>query len=146
RGMALEAESKAHFMGTSKVVFTQNGYRDALRSEIVLFRPFPRLGAAPAGRTAIEAIGVTGLAGLTQISLADATAIPAEAVVAEACAKRLMRVLGWLRQLPPTVRVAAAMAEGRGHHASPFVSAIRAKRSSTSSAAARSLTYCGAIT
>src|SRR5262249_48606900 len=40
-----------------------------------------------------------------------------EARMAAAGAERMMLVLGWLRQLPPTVRVGAGMTKGRVHGA-----------------------------
>src|SRR5262249_3164915 len=120
--VAFDADFKARRMGTSELRLRKTGPQPTR----VFFGPL--FGFPPAvGRwSAIEPPGIAPLAGLAEIALADATAVPVKALVAATCAERAMLALDRCRELQPATRVAAAMAylDGGIHDDAPAASSF----------------------
>jgi hypothetical protein len=109
------ADFEAHFIGTSDVARAKGWGSYGSRPEIILFRPFPMFGCAPTRGPAIEPTSITALAGLAEVALADAAAVPIETLVAAATAECVMLDLDRRRQLHAAARITAAMTKRDGH-------------------------------
>jgi hypothetical protein len=109
--LAFEASFRARRMGICCVC---RGNPDPT-PVFVLGRPFSGFGLAIFGWPTIKPPGITPLAVLAEIALADTTAVAIKALVAATCAERVMFVFDRSWELHPAMRIATAVTAGKNN-------------------------------
>ena len=117
--VALKGLSKARFIGLRRGSLRKRGYMDVLSEKVVGPREFPVFSLADP----VPALEPLVLPAALHSLLADQATRTVKPRMTAAGAERVMQVLDWVRQLPPTMWIAAVMAEGDVHDRPPAGSA-----------------------
>src|SRR5262249_5855267 len=111
--------NKARFIGLRRGALRKRGYLDVLSEKVVGPREFAVFSLADP----VPALEPLVLPAALHSLFADQATRTVEPRMTAAGAERVMQVLDWLRQLPPTMWIAAVMAEGDVHDCPPAGSA-----------------------
>src|SRR5262249_4240849 len=104
---ALRGLNKARFIGLRSAALPKPGYLDVLREKVVGPREFAAFSIAER----VPDLEPLVLPAALHSLFADQATRTVEPRMTAAGAERVMQVLDWLRQLPPTMWIAAVMAE-----------------------------------